>query len=93
MFNNKIHIKLVSLYKSELIPDNGIYSDLYTVRFHVANHVIETMGFDKIDDEQYNPVFKNDVLVFFASVPLEEDRYIIYCPEDTVIEKYKINLE
>jgi hypothetical protein len=43
--------------------------------------------------EQYNPVFKNDILIFFASVPLEEDRYIIYCPEDTVIEKYEINLE
>lgn len=43
--------------------------------------------------EQYNPVFKNDVLVFFASAPLRDDRYIIYCPENTIIEKYEINLE
>lgn len=43
--------------------------------------------------EQYNPVFKDDVLVFFASAPLQDDRYIIYCPEDTIIEKYEINLE
>jgi hypothetical protein len=43
--------------------------------------------------EQYNPVFKNDILVFFASTPIKDDRYIIYCPENTIIEKYEINLE
>lgn len=42
--------------------------------------------------EKYEPRFANDVVNFFA-FPMADNRYIIYCPENTITTEFSVDFE
>ena len=42
--------------------------------------------------EKYEPKFENDIFYWFA-FPMNDYRYIIYCPENTITAEFNIDLE
>jgi hypothetical protein len=43
--------------------------------------------------EKYQAEFTSEVAKAFAIAPICDDRYVIYCPENTITNEFKIDLE
>lgn len=57
-----------------------------------ANHAYVKYTDGETHIEEYKGDFKNDIAYLFG-YPVYDRRYIIYCPDDTVTNEFKIDLE